>query len=145
MLKQLKIAKALEIKREKLKEIETKATAILKRNEDTQAALTEAKTEDDLTLLENEITNIEKEQSDLDAEKKNVEDEITALEEELEEIKERESQSSKKKQTREKGAIENMNRLQVKELLKTGEYYKRSEVIEFYDKFKNLEQLRVEN
>ena len=31
-----------------------------------------------------------------------------------------------------------MNRLQVRELLKTGEYYKRSDVIEFYEKFKNL-------
>lgn len=31
-----------------------------------------------------------------------------------------------------------MNRMQVRELLKTGEYYKRSDVIEFYDKFKNL-------
>ena len=31
-----------------------------------------------------------------------------------------------------------MNRIQVRELLKTGEYYKRSDVIEFYDKFKNL-------
>ena len=31
-----------------------------------------------------------------------------------------------------------MNRLQVRELLKTGEYYQRSDVKEFYDKFKNL-------
>ena len=31
-----------------------------------------------------------------------------------------------------------MNRHQVKELLRTGEYYKRSEVVEFYNKFKNL-------
>jgi HK97 family phage major capsid protein len=138
MLKQLKIMKALEIKRNKLKEFETKAADILKRNDDTQAALTEAKTEDDLSLLENEITNIEKEQTDLDAEKKTVEDEIAALEEELDEIKERESKTSKTKQTREKGAAEDMNRLQVRELLKTGEYYKRSEVIEFYNQFKNL-------
>jgi HK97 family phage major capsid protein len=138
MLKQLKILKALEIKRAKLKEIETKATAILKRNDDAKAGLTEAKTEEDLSLLETEITAIEKEQTDVDAEKKTIEDEITALEEELDEIKERESQSSKTKQTREKGATEDMNRLQVRELLKTGEYYKRSEVIEFYNQFKNL-------
>ena len=138
MLKQLKIMKALEIKREKLKELETKASDILKRSEDAQAALSEAKTEDDLTLLENEITNIEKEQTDTDSDKKTVEDEITALETELDEIKERESQTSKTKQTREKGESKDMNRLQVRELLKSGEYYKRSEVIDFYDKFKNL-------
>ena len=88
--------------------------------------------------METEITAIEKEQTELDSEKKTVEDEIAALEEELDEIKERESQTSKKKQTREKGASEDMNRLQVRELLKTGEYYKRSEVVEFYDTFKNL-------
>jgi len=43
MLKQLKIAKQLEIKRSKLKEVETKAAAILKRSEDAAAALEEAK------------------------------------------------------------------------------------------------------
>ena len=138
MLRQLKIQKALEIKRQKLKDLETKAADILKRNDDATAALGEAKTEDDLSLLETEIGNIEKEQTDLDGEKKTVEDEIAALEEELEEIKERESQTSKKKQTRGKGVSEDMNRLQVRELLKTGEYYKRSEVVEFYNQFKNL-------
>lgn len=138
MLKQLKIMKALEIKRTKLKELETKAADILKRNEDAQAALSEAKTEDDLSLLETEITAIEKEQTDLETDKKTVEDEIAALEEELDEIKERESKTSATKQTREKGATEDMNRLQVRELLKTGEYYKRSEVVEFYNQFKNL-------
>ncbi len=138
MLKQLKILKALEIKRAKLKELETQAVGILKRNDDAQAALSEAKTEDDLSLLETEITAIEKEQTDLDTDKKTVEDEIAALEEELDEIKERESKTIKTKQTREKGASEDMNRLQVRELLKTGEYYKRSEVIEFYNQFKNL-------
>ena len=80
MLKQLKIAKALELKREKLKELELKTTDILKRSEQTQAALTEAQNEEDLNLLETEINTLEKESSDLDTEKKNVEDEMQALE-----------------------------------------------------------------
>jgi HK97 family phage major capsid protein len=138
MLKQLKISKALEIKRASLKELEIKAAAILKRNQDAQTALAEAKTEEDLGLLETEITEIEKEQTDLDAEKKTVEDEIAALESELADVKERSATASKKNEIREKGAQEPMNRLQVRELLKTGEYYKRSEVVEFYEKFKNL-------
>jgi HK97 family phage major capsid protein len=138
MLKQLKISKALEIKRSKLKEIETKAADILKRSATAQAALGEAANEDDLNLLETEINAIEKEQTDLDEEKKTVEDEIAALEEELDEVKERSSKANTQKQTREKGASEQMNRLQVRELLKNGEYYKRSEVIDFYEKFKNL-------
>jgi HK97 family phage major capsid protein len=138
MLKQLKIQKALELKRQKLEELKTKAAAILKRSEDTTAALAEAASEEDLNLLETEIQNIEKEQQDLEAEKKTVEDEIAALEADLEEVQER-ADKTKQNQTRSKGVVEPMvNRLEVRELLKTGEYYKRSDVIDFYDKFKNL-------
>lgn len=140
MLKQLKLSKAIEIKREKLKEFETQAADILKRSEATRTALEEAENEEDLNLLETEIQNLEKEQTDLEAEKKTIETEISDLEEELADVKERASQAKKDTQVRskEKGAIENMNRLQVRELLKTGEYYKRSDVAEFYEQFKNL-------
>ena len=62
MLKQLKIQKALELKRQKLKEVETKAAAILKRSQDAEKALEEAKTEDDIKVVEAEITKIEAEQ-----------------------------------------------------------------------------------
>lgn len=140
MLKQLKIQKALELKRQSLMDIETKLADILKRSEDTQTALSEAATQEDLDLLETEIEKIEKEQTDAEAEKKNIEEEITSLEEELQDVSERAKQTAS--QTRSKGAKDEMKdgitRLQVRELLKTGEYYKRSEVVEFYDKFKNL-------
>jgi HK97 family phage major capsid protein len=139
MLKQLKIQKALELKRQKLKELETKAAEILKRSEDTQTALSEAATDEDLNLLETEIQSIEKEQNDLDAEKKTVEDEIAALEADLEEVQERTDKTKQQNQSRGKGVVEPMvNRLEVRELIKTGEYYKRSDVIDFYEKFKNL-------
>jgi HK97 family phage major capsid protein len=139
MLKQLKIQKAIEIKRNKLKELETKMDAIKKRSDDTQKALEESKTEEDIKTIEQEITEIEKEQGDVEVEKKTIETEITDLETELEDVNERESQAKKQNQTRDKkGVVEGMNRLQVRELMKTGEYYKRSEVVEFYDKFKNL-------
>jgi HK97 family phage major capsid protein len=141
MLKQLKLAKTIEIKRNKLKELEVKMDAIKKRSEDTQKALEEAVTEEDIKTVEAEITEIEKEQGDVEVEKKTIEAEITDLETELEDVKEREAQASKQNQKREKGAVEGMkgiNRLQVRELLKTGEYYTRSEVVEFYEKFKNL-------
>jgi len=138
MLKQLKIQKAIEIKRNKLKELQTKMDAILKRSEDTQKALEESQTEEDIKTIEAEITEIEKEQGDVEIEKKTIEAEITELETELEDVKERESKTTKQNQKREKGVEEGMNRMQVRELLKTGEYYKRSDVVEFYDKFKNL-------
>lgn len=138
MLKQLKIQKALELKRQKLEELKTKAAAILKRSEDTQAALEQAATDEDLSLLESEIGNIEKEQQDLDTEKTNIENEIASLEQELQDVQERAKETTT--QTRTKGAepMKAINRLEVKELLRNGEYYKRSDVIEFYDKFKNL-------
>ena len=137
MLKQLKIAKAIEIKRNKLKEIETKAAAILKRSQDAEKALEEAATEEDIKTVEAEITEIEKEQGDVELEKKTIEAEITDLETELDEVKQRASKAAQT-QTRSKGEVESMNRLQVRELLKTGEYYKRSDVVEFYNQFKNL-------
>ena len=139
MLKQLKIAKAIEIKREKLKEVETKAAAILKRSEAAQTALAEAKTPEDLQLLETEITAIETEQTTVDSEKKTIEDEIAVLEAELEEVGQRAAIDSKKQtRTIDKGEGAKMNRLQVREMLKSGEYYKHKEVTEFYEKIKNL-------
>jgi HK97 family phage major capsid protein len=138
MLKQLKIQKAIEIKRNKLKELETKMDAVLKRSEDAKKALEQSETEEDIKTVEAEITEIEVEQTEIEGEKKTIEAEITDLEVELEDIDERESQANKKTQKRDKGESEAMNRMQVRELLKTGEYYKRSDVIEFYDKFKNL-------
>lgn len=140
MLKQLKIMKALEIKRAALQTLETKAADILKRSEDTQAALAEAANDEDLQLLETQINGLEAEQTQLDADKKTVEDEIAALETELQEVQERADKSKQQtQQARSKGGSDGMiNRAQVKELLNNGEYYKRSDVIEFYDKFKNL-------
>jgi HK97 family phage major capsid protein len=140
MLKQLKIAKQLELKRSKLNEVETKAAAILKRSEDAATALEEAKTEEDIKTVEAEITEIEKEQGEIETEKKTIEAEITELETELDDVKERSAKASatSKQQSRSKGESESMNRLQVRELLKTGEYFKRSDVQEFYQQFKNL-------
>jgi HK97 family phage major capsid protein len=140
MLKQLKIQKALELKRQKLQELETKANAILKRSEDATVALAETSNEEDLQLLETEITKIEEEQTALDSEKRTVEEEISALETELQDVEARSKEASKQRSNQEKGkgANEPMNRFQVKELLRTGEYYKQADVIEFYEKFKNL-------
>ena len=138
MLKQLKLAKSIELKREELKKVEAKAEALVKRNDDLKQALEEAKTEEDIKTVEVEIDKIEAENVEIENEKKTIEAEIEELEVELEDVKERSAKTNQDKKTRAKGEIEPMNRLQVRELLRTGEYYKRSEVIEFYEKFKNL-------
>src|SRR5690606_19381003 len=72
----------------------------------------------------------------LEEKKSKLEGEIAELEGELEQLNSKEPVNQYRKN--EKGEVEGMNRLQVRELLRTGEYYKRSEVIEFYEKFKNL-------
>jgi len=138
MLKQLKLAKSIELKREELKKVEAKAEALVKRNDELKQALEEAKTEDDIKTVEIEIDKIEAENVEIENEKKTIEAEIEELEVELEDVKERSAKTNQDKKTRAKGEIEPMNRLQVRELLRTGEYYKRSEVVEFYEKFKNL-------
>ena len=138
MLKQLKIQKALELKRQKLKEVETKAAAVLKRSQDAEKALEEAKTEDDIKVVEAEINKIEAENIEIEKEKTDVESEIQELEQELESVQDRAAATNKQNRSTSKGEIDPMNRHQVKELLRTGEYYKRSEVVEFYNKFKNL-------
>lgn len=138
MLKQLKLAKSIELKREELKKIEAKAEALIKRSDELKEALEEAKTEEDIKTVEVEINKIDADNVEIEKEKTKVEADIEELEVELEDIKERSAKTNKDNKTRAKGEVEPMNRLQVRELLKTGEYYKRSEVIEFYEKFKNL-------
>jgi HK97 family phage major capsid protein len=138
MLKQLKLAKSIELKREELKKVEAKAEALVKRSDDAKEALKEALNDDDIKTVEIEINNIDAENVEIENEKKTIQAEIEELEVELEDVKERSAKTITDKKTRAKGEIEPMNRLQVRELLKTGEYYKRSEVVEFYEKFKNL-------
>ena len=138
MLKQLKLAKSIELKREELKKVEAKAEALIKRSDELKEALEEAKTEEDIKTVEIEINKIDADNVEIEKEKSAIENDIEELEVELEDIKERSAKANTDKKTRAKGEIEPMNRLQVRELLKTGEYYKRSEVVEFYEKFKNL-------
>ena len=138
MLKQLKLAKSIELKREELKKVEVKAEALVKRSDELKEALEEAKTEEDIKTVEVEINKIDADNVEIEKEKSTIENDIEELEVELEDIKERSAKANKENKTRAKGEVDPMNRLQVRELLKTGEYYKRSEVVEFYEKFKNL-------
>lgn len=130
--------KALELKRSKLTDIEAKYALLLTRSEAAQTSLSEAKTDEDLALVEAEITSIETEQATIDEERKTVEQEITQLELDLQEVENRSKETNVKTKKTNAGAEKRMNKLQVRELLRTGEYYNRPEVIEFFEKFKNL-------
>ena len=74
MLKQLKIQKAIEIKRNKLKELEVKMDAVLLRSENAKKALEESETEEDIKTVEATITEIEADKTAIEVEKKDIED-----------------------------------------------------------------------
>ena len=142
MLKQLRLTKQIEMKREELKKYEENEVGIQKRSKDITTSLEEAKSDEDIKLIDEEIEKLEKESGENEASKNTLQEEIEQLENELNEINERSQSSNKNTHKRNKEEVVGMNKLQVRELLKSGEYYERSEVKEFYEKFKNLRQVK---
>lgn len=135
-LKQLMLTKKIEQRKAVLNELLEKENELQTRSAELEKAIEEAQTEEEVKTVEEEVEKLEAEQKELNEKKSKLEGEIAELEGELEQLNNKEPVNQYRKN--EKGEVEGMNRLQVRELLRTGEYYKRSEVIEFYDKFKNL-------
>lgn len=135
MLKQLVLQKKIEQRKSALAELLLKDEEFQKRSEDLEKALEEAEKDEDISFIEEETEKLEKDMDEHNEKKAKLEKEISELETELEELNSKTPTNEKRNK---KGEKESMNRMQVRELLKTGEYYQRSEVVEFYDKFKNL-------
>ena len=139
MLRQLMLAKKIEQRKAELVQLQEQETALQTRSEELEAAIEEATNDEELAVVEENIGKIDKEKKELEEKKSKLEGEIAQLEGELEELKSKEPKNDHKQRlTGEEREYENVNRLQVRELLKTGEYYKRSEVVEFYEQFRNL-------
>ncbi|MNV39605.1 Phage capsid family protein [compost metagenome] len=105
-----------------------------------ESAIDEAQTEEEISVVEESIGQLDTEKSELEEKKSTLEGEIAELEGELEQLKSKEPTNharSIKNNENERG-VEGMHKYQVRELLKSGEYYKRSDVVEFYEQFKNL-------
>lgn len=138
MLKQLKLQSELKQRKKELTDLSTKKADFETRQAQLSSALEEAESDEDIKLVQSQIEDLEKEVGEEDIETKtaNVNAEITRIEGELAELDERAKQPTKK--PKEERGNNLMNRYQVRELLKSGEYFERSEVKEFYDKFKNL-------
>jgi HK97 family phage major capsid protein len=139
MLKQLKLRKDLAVKKSQLESLRQQQTGFKTRETELATALEEAKTDEDINLVNEGIETLEKEVKEANADEKaaTIENEIADIEKELSEIDERSEETKKENPKKERGE-KGMNKLQVRELLKTGAYYERAEVKEFYDKFKNL-------
>lgn len=138
MLKQLMIQKKIEQRKTALEELLSKEKEYQTRAEELQQAIEEAETDEEVKVVEEEVNKLEDEKQKLEEKKSKLEAEIAELEGELEQLKSKAPSNQKRTNLKVEGEGEPMSRLYVRELLKTGEYYKRSEVIEFYDKFKNL-------
>lgn len=140
MLKQLKLQAELKQRNAELATLTTQKTGFEKRSTDLSASLEEAKTDEDIKLVQDSIDTLEKEITDAgaDGKAKTVQDEITRIEGELAEIDERAKTPVIPKIDEEKRGETNVNKYQVRELLKSGAYYERAEVKAFYESFKNL-------
>src|SRR5665648_6079 len=140
MLKQLKLQAELKQRNAELATFTTQKTGFEKRSTDLGTSLEEAKTDEDIKLVQDSIDALETEITAAGAEEKakSVQAEITRIEGELAEIDERAKTPVVPKVDEEKRGGTNVNRYQVRELLKTGAYYERAEVKAFYESFKNL-------
>ncbi len=140
MLKQLKLQAELKQRNAEMKILQEKRTDFKKRQGELTTALEEAKSDEDIVLVQQGIDDLENEIAAVGTDEKitSVSAEITRIEGELAEIEARGNNPKPPKKDIEERGGNSMNRYQVRELLKTGEYYERAEVKEFYEKFKNL-------
>jgi len=143
LLKQLKLQAELKQRKSDLSGLTEQKSGFNKRSVDLATSLEETQTDKDIELVQSEIEALEKEtaESDVDTKILGVQAEITRIEGELQDIDERSKQplpAQAKKESKKRGSDLEMNKHQVRELIKNGEYYERDEVKGFYDKFKNL-------
>ncbi|WP_191556444.1 phage major capsid protein [Metabacillus idriensis] len=135
-LRQIMLLKKIEQRQSSLADLLIQQEDFATRSLELEAAINEAKTEEEIEAVEESMTKLEDEETQLDEKKTKLETEIAALEGELEKLNSNEP--AQQQRSNEKGEVEGMNRQQVRELLRTGEYYKRSEVVDFYNKFRNI-------
>lgn len=85
-LKRLKLQKQLMLRKTAFDALAERETKIQKRSEELEAAIEEAKTDEDMTLIEGEVEEHEKKKADFEKEKTDLENEIRELETELDEL-----------------------------------------------------------
>lgn len=145
MLKQLKLRAELAQKETERAALESQEAGFQKREQELAASLEEAASEEDFKLLEEEITALEEERKAAGTEEKRaaLQTEISRIKKDLEDLEQRSkeakgapaaSQAGGKTEQEERA----MNVMQTRDLLRTGEYYQRQEVRDFYDQFRNL-------
>ncbi len=142
MLKQIKLQAELKERKAELVALIAKRDGFTKRSEELSAALDEAQTDEDIKLVQENIDALEKEigETNLDDSISKLEGEIDRINSELAELDQRAKNvppAGGNSNHEERGDVR-MNSAQIRELVKSGAYYERAEVKEFYEKFRNL-------
>jgi len=138
MLKQLRFAKELELKRSKMASYQEREAEFEKKAAELERAIEEAETEEDIELVDENVSKLDKEKAELEKEKAELEAAIAELEKELEALKEdapkqqEETQLPKPTQEKSEGEMRHMNT-----------YFELREVKDFYESFKGLNQRSV--
>lgn len=141
MLKQLRLQIDLKKKRSELVELQGKKAEYQRRSAELEKALEEAKTDDDIKIVEEGLSELEKEKDiNLNEKINTLNQEVSNIENELKELikKDVEDEKQEKLENRSENKSMEYTTHQVREMVKNGEYYKRSEVKEFYEGIRNI-------
>lgn len=143
MLKQLRLRSERRSLQMQLDALHEKHEALDARQRQAETALDEAQTEEDFALVRAELDAIEAElrEAGLPQAEHELNGQLTQIDNQLRELDERAQQDGgtpPAPDAQEREEHLHMNRYQVREMLKTGAYYERAEVKEFYDRFRQL-------
>jgi len=145
MLKAMKLRAELKKLKIEKDDLSIKFADYNKRSKECETALDEAETDEDIKTIEAELSELEKEKNENDYGKQlqDVDEKISKIQNELNEIEEKKPElgndASEKGEERE--AVKEMNKYQTREILRTGAYYEREEVKNFYGKLKNIRSI----
>lgn len=137
-LRQLMLAKKIEQRKAALKALTEEEGKLKTRSDELEKAIDEAKTDEETKAVEDEVDKLDKDKSAFDEKKSKLEGEIDGLEKELKEINSKEPATQHRSASPAKGEVREMNRQQVMDMVRSGEYYRLPEVREFYGKFKHI-------
>ncbi|MDO3680560.1 phage major capsid protein [Paenibacillus ehimensis] len=141
-LKQLMLGKKIEQRKAVLAELLEQENGLNTRSAELEAAVEEAKTDEEIAAVEEEVTALEAQKAELDEKKSKLEGEIAELEGELEQLNANDPRDQQRSANTQRRGGNEMTKeyhiAQVRKMLETGEYYHLPEVRDFYEKFKNL-------
>lgn len=137
MLKQLRLAKELEMKRSKLNDLLTREQEYKQKADELAAAITEAETEEDIALVDESVAELEEQKAELQEQKQQIESEIAEVEAKLEELTNQQEEVIENEETKTNEKEERGN------VKMTNNYFETRSVKEFYEGLKELKTRAV--